>query len=162
VYHGAAVEPAGHGAWTSPLLTALTFGYLATAQALVRRGARVDRLPAMAGLGLVHDMTQALRSAPPEDRHRALALAAQLGQIEAVRMLPDAGEDPNRYNPPHTHSHSTPLHQAIASGHLDMVRLLVHRGADVNIRDTLFEGTALGWAEYLGHRDIADYLRTLG
>jgi len=161
VDHGAAVEPSVHGAWTSPLITALTFGYLDAARTLVRRGARVETLPAMAGLGLVDDMVRALPSATPDARHRALALAAQLGQIDAVRVLLDAGEDPNRYNPPQAHSHATPLHQAISSGHLDMVRLLVQRGADVNIRDTLFEGTALGWAEYLDQRDIAAYLRTL-
>ena len=161
VDHGAAVEPAGHGAWTSPLITALTFGYLDAAHALVRRGARVDTLPAMAGLGLVDDLRAALPAASPEDRHRALALAAQLGQLEAVRLLLDAGEDPNRYNPPQAHSHATPLHQAIAAGHLEMVRLLIQRGADPHIRDTLFDGTPLGWAEYLDQRDIAAYLRAL-
>src|SRR5689334_6027716 len=38
---GAAVEARGSGEWTSPLATALAFGYLPAAQALVRRGARI-------------------------------------------------------------------------------------------------------------------------
>ena len=33
------------------------------------------------------------------------------------------------------------------------------RGARLDIRDTLFEGTPLGWAEYLGQQAIAEYLR---
>ena len=36
---------------------------------------------------------------------------------QIVRMLLDAGEDPNRYNPVGAHSHSTPLHQAAVGGH---------------------------------------------
>jgi ankyrin repeat protein len=34
-----------------------------------------------------------------EDRQLALSLAADLGHVEIVRLLLDAGEDPNRYNP---------------------------------------------------------------
>jgi hypothetical protein len=46
---GAAVEGRGSGRWGSPLMTALAFGYLDAAQALVRRGARVGTLAAAAG-----------------------------------------------------------------------------------------------------------------
>ena len=159
VDYGASVEPSGSGAWTSPVLTALTFGYIDAARALVRRGARVEALSTAAGLGLLDEVTRRLPAADVEDRHRALALAAQLGHLDVVRVLLDAGEDPDRYNPPRAHSHSTPLHQAVAAGHLDMVRLLVERGARLDIRDSLFESTPLGWAEYLGKQQIADYLR---
>src|SRR5262249_17499467 len=38
---GASVEATGAGAWTSPLMTALVFGFLDAAETLVRRGARV-------------------------------------------------------------------------------------------------------------------------
>ena len=62
-------------------------------------------------------------------RHRALALAAQLGHVEIVRLLLDAGEDPDRYNPADSHAHTTPLHQAALAGHDAVVRLLVERGA---------------------------------
>src|SRR5207248_5944975 len=37
---GAAVNGCGSGAWTSPLMTALVFGFADAADALVRRGAR--------------------------------------------------------------------------------------------------------------------------
>ena len=76
-----------------------------------------------------------------------------------MRLLLDAGEDPNRYNPKGNHGHSTPLHQAVWSGRDSVVRLLVERGARLDIRDTVYEGTPLAWAEYGGRKEIAEYLR---
>jgi ankyrin repeat protein len=156
---GAAIEPQGSGEWTSPLMTALAFGFRDTAEALVRRGARVDALAAAAGLGRLDDARRLLPAATADDRHRALALAAQHGHVEIVRLLLDSGEDPNRYNPKGNHGHTTPLHQAVWSGHDGVVRLLVERGARVDIKDTIYQGTALGWATYGGRTGIADYLR---
>lgn len=162
VDHGASVEAHGTGAWTSPLITALTFGFVDAAEALVRRGARVDSLAVAAGLGRADEVRRRLPEAGDEDRHRALALAAPLGRVEVLRALLDAGEDPNRYNPERLHAHATPLHQAVAAGHLEVVRLLVERGARLDLRDTLYEGTPLGWAEYLGKAEIAAHLRRHG
>jgi hypothetical protein len=53
-------------------MTALAFGYLNTAEALVRRGARVDNIAAAAGLGRLTDAKQLLATADPDGRHRAL------------------------------------------------------------------------------------------
>jgi ankyrin repeat protein len=103
-----------------------------------------------------------LVTASSEDRHRALALAAQHGHVEIVRLLLDAGEDPNRYNPKGNHGHTTPLHQAVWSGHDLVVRLLVGRGAKLDIQDTIYQGTPLGWAMYGGRTEIAKYLRAQG
>ena len=156
--HGAA--PQGRGtAWQSPAMTALQFGYLDTARALARRGAAPDTLSAAAGLGLVDEARRRLPIADSKERHIAIALAAQHGNTEIVRMLLDAGEDPNRYNPDGWHSHSTPLHQAIASDHEDVVRLLVERGARTDIKDKVYDGTALGWAVYCERPAIAEWLR---
>ena len=72
-------------------------------------------------------------------------------------MLLDAGEDPNRYNPKGNHGHSTPLHQAALAGHEEVVRLLVARGARLDMKDTIYESTPLGWALYAGreqHRGV--------
>jgi len=160
--HGASVEGRGSGEWTSPLMTALAFGFGSAAEALVRRGARVDNAAAAAGLGRLAETGRLLATASSEDRHRALALAAQHGRVEIVRMLLDAGEDPNRYNPKGNHGHSTPLHQAVGAGHDAVVRLLVERGARLDIRDTIYEGTPLGWAEYGRREGIAAYLRAQG
>ena len=111
---------------------------------------------------MLEDVRRRLPAADEDDRHRALAMAAQLGHADVVGLLLDAGEDPDRYNPPNAHSHSTPLHQAVAGGHLGVVRLLVERGARIDIRDSLFESTPLGWAEYLNQEQIAEYLRGRG
>jgi ankyrin repeat protein len=160
--HGASLEPRGSGAWTSPLMTALAFGFAAAAEALVRRGARVDTVAAAAGLGRLAEARALLTGAAAEDRHRALALAAQHGHVEIVGLLLDAGEDPNRYNPEGNHAHSTPLHQAVWAGHDGVVRLLVDRGARLDVPDRIHQGTPLGWAEYGGRQAIADYLRSRG
>lgn len=159
VDYGAAVEARGAGDWTSPLMTALTFGFLETANALVRRGAQVRTVAAAAGLGRLTEVRELLAGASAEDRHRALALAAQLGHAEIVRVLLDAGEDPNRYNPKAHHSHATPLHQAALAGHDGVVKLLVERGAKRDLKDTIYQSTPLGWAEYAGQTEIAKYLR---
>jgi ankyrin repeat protein len=159
---GAAVEPAGSGPWASPLMTALAFGFRDAAEALVRRGARVDTVAAAAGLGRVAGTGRMLETASADDRHRALVLAAQHGHAEIVALLLDAGEDPNRYNPPGNHAHSTPLHQAALAGRDDVVRLLVTRGARLDIRDTIYNGTPLGWSLHGGRAEIAEYLRAQG
>jgi ankyrin repeat protein len=91
-----------------------------------------------------------------------MALSAQLGHVDALRILLDAGEDPNRLNPEGHHGHSTPLHQAAFVGHDAAVRLLVERGARLDIRDTLWNGTPLGWALHGNQPATAEYLRSKG
>jgi ankyrin repeat protein len=156
---GASVEHTGEGAWTSPVVTALVFGFVDAAEALVRRGARVDLLPAAAGLGRLDDVEAMLPTASADDRQRALALAAQLGRLDVTRTLLDAGEDPNRFNPPGMHAHGMPLHHAALYGHDAVVRLLMERGARADVADTLFHATPAGWAEHGGHPAIAAFLR---
>jgi Ankyrin repeats (3 copies) len=158
---GAALEGAGTN-WQSAVTTALQFGYLDTAKALARRSRTVSGLPVAAGLGLIDDVTRLLPEAGAPDRHAALALGAQHGHVDVVRLLLDAGEDPSRYNPDGFHSHSTPLHQAVWADHLPVVRLLAERGARLDIRDTVYQGTPLGWAIYGERTRIADYLRERG
>lgn len=156
--HGASLNgPGTH--WQSALLTAMKFGYPKTAEALAKRGAPVDNLVVAAGLGYVNDVTRLLPTADSTTRHQALALAAQLGYANTLQLLLDAGEDSDRLNPDGFHSHSTPLHQAVWANHLDVVKLLVERGARLDIRDTLYDGTPLGWAEHGNRKEIVDYLR---
>ena len=156
---GASVEGPGDAQWRSPLLTALAFGYLDAAEALVARGARVANIAAAAGLGRLALTRDLLPDSDAEGRHRALALAAQLGHVDIVRLLLDAGEDPNRFNPEGNHAHSMPIHQAVWAGHDAVVRVLVERGARLDIQDTVHQGTALQWAVYGGQTGIGEYLR---
>src|SRR5438046_1540777 len=83
----------------------------------------------------------------------------ELSPGQSVRLLLDAGEDPNRYNPDGFHSHSTPLHQAVCAGHAEVVKLLAERGARLDIRDSIYQGTPLDWASYCEKSAIAVYLR---
>jgi ankyrin repeat protein len=161
---GAAIAGRGTRKWGAPLQTAIAFGMIDAAHALVRRGAHVDVVSA-AGLGLADEFTRLLPEADAEARHRALSVAAQEGHAAIVRALLDAGEDANRFNLEGNHAHSTPLHQAVIGGHESVVRLLIERGARLDIRDTIWHGTPLGWAIHGGgtaQAEMAACLRSLG
>jgi len=129
--------------------------------ALLRRGAKMTMAVA-AALGRLDDVHKMLPQASADDRHLAFALAAQYGHVEIVRLLLDAGEDPDRFNPVGGHSHATSLHQAAGNGMLGVVKLLVERGARTDIKDILFGGTPLGWAKYEHRKEVEDYLREKG
>jgi hypothetical protein len=159
--YGAALTGPGT-AWQSALMTSLVFGFPETAEMLASRGPPLNDIAAAAGLGRLADVVRLLPGADGRARHCALALAAHLGRREIVELLLDAGEDPDRFDPEGMHSHATPLHQAISSDHLETVKLLVERGARLDIRDRIFDGTPLGWAEHLGKEEIAGFLRSRG
>lgn len=159
--YGAALDGPGTS-WPSALMTALAFGHQDTAQALVRRGASVHDVAAAAGLGRLDEASRLLPAADARARHVALALAAQHGHPDVVRLLLDAGEDPSRYNPDGFHPHSTPLHQAVYANHQAVVRLLVDRGARLDVRDTVYGGTPLDWAIHGGRTELVHYLRERG
>ena len=148
-----------HGADPGSALHAALQGGMEAVNALLRRGAPID-LPAAAALGRIEDARRLLPAAASRDRHLALALASQFGHAEIVRLLLDAGEDPNRYNPLGCHSHSTPLHQAALAGHMEVVRLLVKRGARLDLKDILWHGTPAGCAKHEGRAEIEAFLRS--
>jgi hypothetical protein len=143
----------------SALHAAAHHGEHQAVDALIKRGAHLD-LPVAAALGRTEDFRSLFPPADTHVRHLALALASQFGHIEIVTLLLDAGEDPNRYNPPGSHSHSTPLHQAAYAGHESLVRLLVERGARLDIKDVLWQGTPAVWAYHGGQPELEAYLRT--
>ena len=143
------------------MVAALGHGEFAAVAALLRRGARVT-LPVAAAMGNAPDARQLIASASADERHLALALACQFGRVDIVRGLLDAGEDPSRYNPVGTHSHSTPLHQAVWAGHAGVVDLLLERGARTDLPDTLHHGTALDWAWVAQRDDMQAKLRAHG
>lgn len=154
VERGAALEPAADGE-RAPLDVALSFGYLDTALRLVEAGAPVHTLDTAAALGLIERVEALWDAADADARHRAFALAAQHGQAAVVRGLLARGADPDRFNPPGAHPHSTPLHQAAFAGHAEVVELLLEAGARTDLRDTVHAGTPLDWARHAGHAAIA-------
>ena len=158
--HGAALEGPG-SQWQSAVLTALVFNFPMTAEALARRGP-VTSFVVACGLGRIEDVRRLLPAADPVMRHQGFSLAAQRGRADVVRLLLEAGEDPDRFNADGFHSHATPLHQAVGGNHEEVVRLLLERGARLDLRDGVYGSTPLGWALH-GRRDaIADLLRAHG
>jgi len=74
-------------------------------------------------------------------RREQLHLAAQDGDVEAVTGLLNDGHQPNVFD----ELGKTPLHYAAEGAHLDVMRLLLASGADVNAHDERVIGnTALG------------------
>ena len=55
-----------------------------------------------------------------------------------------------------------PEHQAVLAGHGAVVQLLIERGATLDVKDRIYQGTPLGWAVYAKRADIEAYLREHG
>ena len=132
----------------------------ASVKALIARGARIT-LPIAAALDRIDAFRTLLPAAGKQERHLALAIASNAGHIEIVRLLLDAGEDPNRYNPVGGHSHATPLHQAALSGNRDLVDLLLAHAANPDTKDVMWQGTPADWAQHNGHTQLEAHLRAL-
>lgn len=135
-------------------------GSLLAVRALLQCGARMT-LPVAAALNDVEQVRRLLATATKHERHVALAMASQIGWTEVVRVLLDAGEEPNRYNPIGGHSHTTPLHQAALIGNETLVKLLLEHRADPNARDLMWNGTPADWARHERHSELEAYLRRL-
>ena len=148
--HGADPNGALHGA--------VLHGEFEAVNALLACGGRVD-LPIAAALGRTEEAGRLLPNADSKQRHLAVTLAAMFGHVEIVTMLLDTGEDPDRYNPIGAHAHSTPLHQAALAGHAGLVRLLVERGARLDIKDIIWHGSPADWARHGGKTEVERYLR---
>jgi len=52
------------------------------------------------------------------------------------------------------------LHQAALAGHEDVVHLLVQRGAKVELKDTVWQGTPADWAKHEKRAAIESFLRS--
>jgi len=87
-----------------------------------------------------------------------MATAAHQGRIETVRTLLDRGASPNSWG---VDGAQTALMGACAAGHIQVVQLLIERGADVYLSDGP-RRTALAYARELGHKDIEQVLIQAG
>ena len=115
-------------------------------------------LEVAAGLGKLAEVEGLAAAASTDARQRALTLAAINGQADCVALLIDHGADPNQFNPKDLHMHSTPLHQAVFVGDARTVQVLIDRGADQTVKDTIYNSTAKQWADHQGHIELARML----
>ena len=148
---------------------ALVNGHVAAAEHLVARGADLTLASAVC-LGRWDDARRLATRASEADKQFTLVLAALNGKVEAVKWMIEMGADVNRPSAD-LYAHGTPLHHAVCSGSLATVQALVEAGGDPGRRDTAWNGTPLGWAEYYlteskdddsqgCYGEIATYLRT--
>ncbi|MBD2770867.1 sigma-70 family RNA polymerase sigma factor [Iningainema tapete] len=56
----------------------------------------------------------------------------------------------------------TPLHVAAMEGDLDMIRVLVEQGADLTLKDSIYDDTPLVWADEFDREAAIDLLKQLG
>ncbi|MBZ5709134.1 ankyrin repeat domain-containing protein [Nannocystis pusilla] len=133
----------------------------ATAEELVLRGAKIDVRHA-AALGRIDTLTHLL--SPELDREvlaEALAYACIREQHAAVALLLGCGAEGDRPVRPGGQSARTPLHEAAWRGHVGIVERLLAHGADPQVRDARWRGTAADWAEHGGHPALARRLQRL-
>ena len=107
--------------------SALDEGHVEIARALIQAGADVNRsLPAAASSGN-QELFRLLLAKKPTQRalENSLFRAASSGKTEIVKQLLDLGVDPNS-------AAGFPLGSAAYYGYIDLVKLLLARGADVN------------------------------
>ena len=129
---------------------ALAHGNPEAAQRLIERGGELTLTTAI-GLDRKEDVARLLKKATGEEKQVALIAAAYLGKPAMIQYMIDSGVDVNTYidHSSGFHSHATALHQAVYSGSLDSVKILIEAGADLNLEDRIYHGSPLDWSQYL-------------
>jgi Ankyrin repeats (3 copies) len=151
--------------------SAIYNGNFAAAEHLLERGAPLTLSTALC-LGRWADVERLAPTATLGEKQDAFVQAALSGKAEALRRMLALGVDPTTVSA-RNQSHGTALHHAVWSGSLDAVKVLVEAGADLQRRDTIYDGTPLGWAKHgeqeqkdesraKQYKEIAAYLRDKG
>ncbi|XP_026203194.1 histone-lysine N-methyltransferase EHMT2 [Anabas testudineus] len=128
----------------TPLLEAIINNHIEVARYLIQNGACVYH--------------------SEEDGYTGLHHAAKLGNLEIVKMLLETGQvDVNAQD----NGGWTPIIWAAEHKHVDVIKVLLNRGADVTINDksllSLQElNVCLHWAAYAGNVDIAELVLNAG
>ena len=155
--HGAAIN--GLEDTGSPILTALAFGYRETAETLARRGARIDHVVMAAAVGRLDLVREWVKDATtlskehgpyrgpywvsiPDDAkgqiEMAFAWSCKFGRADVARYLLERGVSARSQDK----DQMTALHWASASGMLEIIDMLLARGAPLEVRNT-WGGTVL-------------------
>lgn len=163
VTHGA--NPNGVHAYSGrPLYEeALIHGHTAMAALLVRHGAVIPRLEGAAAfqaacMRVDRDAARTLADQHPECLLDASSMlnAARQGRTDVVALLLELGMNVDVADA----TEQRGIHNAVAGNALDVVKLLVAHGADIDRPTTRFGG-AMGFAAHFNRREIAAFLAPL-
>jgi ankyrin repeat protein len=116
--------------------------------------------PIAAGMGRADALQRLLPASMDDEKHAAFSMAVINQELECARVCLDAGADVNRFL--RVHAHSLAAHQAAINDDVPMLKLLIERGARLDIHDTGWDGTPLGWAIHGGKSAAEAYLRSIG
>lgn len=92
---------------------------------------------------------------------QALSYATRNGQINVVELLLDHGADIDALVP-YFDVGCTPAHQAVSGDQPDILRMLIARGARLDILDDTHNSTPRGWAEHAGRDHLTKILVEAG
>lgn len=119
---------------------------------LLNKGADYNLATAVA-LNRMEDVKRLAKKATASELYVALVVASFFGKDDVIRLLIQAGADVNGRGSNEDfggfHSHASALHQAVYSGSLEAVKVLVEARANLNATDKAYTGTPLGWAQYM-------------
>ncbi len=86
---------------------------------------------------------------------RAMHEALKRDRVEVVQLLLDRGVSPAITDPA---SGTSALHVAASANALRSAALLLERGANVDVRDRVYDSPPLGWAAYFQHARMVELL----
>ncbi len=122
------------------------------AKFLLAKGADYNLATAV-GLNNSDDVKKLVKTATASELYVALVVASFFGKADMISLLMEAGADVNGHGEQKDfggfHSHASALHQAVYSGSLESVELLVKAGANLYATDKAYIGTPLAWAIYM-------------
>ena len=87
-----------------------------------------------------------------------LVKIADRNYVKMINYLLDIGADPNERDI--NINNSTPLMKACQAGNLNVVKILLERGADINLIDD-FENSAIDKAYWSDHKELISFLERL-
>lgn len=143
---------------------ALIYGHTTIAELLVRHGAFTLPLEGQAAfqaacMRLDREVARRLAQQHPDFlRNPAPMLtAARQGRADVVELLLELGMEVDVAD----EIEQRGLQVAVAGGSLEVVKLLVAHGADIDMPTTSFGGGAMGYAAHFNRREIAAFLTPL-
>jgi len=92
------------------------------------------------------DVARLSRTASRDEKQLALAASAFYGTVDGLRAALALGADVNALSP--GLEHASPLHNAVTSGSLAVVKAIVDAGARLDTKDLANQLTPLDWAEW--------------